>query len=66
MAFRKNIVDNVLPISKDWIHDAWIAFFSSSIGYKGLIIDKNLIKYRVHKKQVCGIGGYNKNRFCLI
>lgn len=63
MAFRKNIVDNVLPISKDWIHDAWVAFFSSSIGYKGLLIDKNLIKYRVHKKQVCGIGGYNKNRF---
>jgi hypothetical protein len=29
--------------------------------YKGLIIDKNLIKYRVHDNQVCGIGKYNKN-----
>jgi len=62
MAINNKIIDLVLPIPEDWIHDDWISLFSSAIGYKGIPINKNLIKYRIHKKQLCGIGDYNANR----
>jgi hypothetical protein len=43
-----------LPISPLWVHDAWIALLLSMISNIKLI-DKELIEYRRHRNQQCGV-----------
>ena len=59
MAFRANIRAWILPISGQWVHDAWIALLSSAIGIKGDFIEEPLSKYRQHHQQ--SIGGRKLN-----
>ena len=59
MAFRAEIRNWVLPISDQWVHDAWIALLLSAIGIKGDFIEEPLIKYRQHHQQ--SIGGRKLN-----
>ncbi len=54
LAFRSELRDLILPIPSQWVHDAWIALLMSAVGRKGIFIDKPLIKYRQHPKQVIG------------
>lgn len=60
MAFRKNIKDLILPIPEEWVHDEWIALLASAVGVKGIFIDEPLIKYRLHNRQLIGIGSNKK------
>lgn len=60
MAFRAENRDWILPISNQWVHDAWIALLSSAIGIKGDFIEEPLIKYRQHHQQST-IGGRRRN-----
>jgi len=59
MAFRAENRDCILPISNQWVHDAWIALLLSAIGIKGDFIKEPLIKYRQHHQQ--SIGGRRLN-----
>lgn len=59
MAFRANIRTQILPISGQWGHDAWIALLSSALGIKGDFIEEPLSKYRQHHQQ--SIGGRKLN-----
>lgn len=52
-AFAKKHVKFIVPISNNWIHDAWIALLISSVD-KVAIINQNLFKYRQHSKNQIG------------
>ena len=56
MAFRKNIKDLILPIPEEWVHDEWIALLASAVGARGIFVEEPLIKYRLHDRQLIGIG----------
>jgi len=56
MAFRKNIKDLILPIPEERVHDEWIALLASAVGIRGIFVDEALIKYRLHDRQLIGIG----------
>jgi glycosyltransferase involved in cell wall biosynthesis len=51
MAFRAENRDLILPISNQWVHDAWIVLLSSALGIKGDFIEEPLIRYRQHHQQ---------------
>ena len=59
MAFRANIRVWILPISGQWVHDAWIALLSSALGINGDFYEEPLSKYRQHHQQ--SIGGRKLN-----
>jgi len=54
MAFRSELRKLILPIPKQWIHDAWIALLLSAANIKGTFIEEPLIKYRQHSNQLIG------------
>jgi len=54
MAFRAEKRDWILPISNQWVHDAWIALLVSAAGINGNFIEESLIKYRQHSTQLIG------------
>lgn len=54
MALKSSIVKQVLPISKSWIHDGWIALVAAIIGKGGVMIREPLILYRQHQHQQIG------------
>lgn len=66
MAFRKNLKDLILPIPKKWVHDEWIALLASAVGASGIFVDEPLIKYRLHDRQLIGIGIGSDKKFNLI
>lgn len=53
MAFKSIYRDIILPIPKDWVHDAWIVFLFS-IFSKIVPISDTLINYRIHSEQQIG------------
>jgi glycosyltransferase involved in cell wall biosynthesis len=53
MAFRAKFRDQVLPIPRCWVHDAWIVLFVSVIADLA-VIDEPLIRYRRHAEQQIG------------
>jgi len=53
MAFRRELVPKFMPIPKEWIHDAWIAFIASVFSQVKLIPEP-LILYRRHQAQQVG------------
>jgi len=53
LAFRRSLVDLVLPISRHLIHDAWIALAIAAVS-KIQCIDEPLIQYRQHARQQIG------------
>ncbi len=54
MAFRTNLKQYFLPISKNSYHDEWISLICSYKSKVCFLKDK-LVKYRIHKKQKVGI-----------
>lgn len=56
MAIRSKILDWILPIPREWMHDAWITFLVGATGGKGVFVEAQLIKYRQHVGQVLGAG----------
>lgn len=58
MAIRRPLLDRALPIPVGWLHDAWLAVVAAV--YEQIRgIDDCLIKYRVHKDQLVGVGRGN-------
>jgi glycosyltransferase involved in cell wall biosynthesis len=55
MAFRRELVDLLLPIPADHVHDAWIAFLLAAYG-EILPIEEPLMQYRRHGRQQIGAG----------
>lgn len=53
MAFKSSYRDIILPIPKDWVHDAWIALLFG-IFSKIVPISDPLIYYRIHSEQQIG------------
>ncbi len=53
VALRKEVLDHAMPIPECWIHDAWLAMNASVYG-DVKSIDKKLIMYRQHEKNVIG------------
>ena len=66
MAFRKNIKDLILPLPEERVHDEWIALLASAGGARGIFVDESLIKYRLHDKQLIGIGISSDKKLNLI
>lgn len=60
MAFRSNFKNIVIPIASrsfaDCTHDVWISLILSAIGAYGVPIQKPLVMYRQHEKQLAGAG----------
>ena len=56
MAFRAEARKWILPIPKEWVHDAWIALLLSAIGANGIFVEEPLIKYRQHRNLLIGAG----------
>lgn len=60
MAFRAKLTEIVLPVTNNWVHDAWIAILISCLkNTKVEIIDKPLIKYRQHANNQLGASKKN-------
>lgn len=53
MAFKKDLIDKIIPISKNWIHDYWIDLIASFNG-QVILISEKLILYRQHENNVIG------------
>ncbi|MDZ4814690.1 MAG: glycosyltransferase family 2 protein [Verrucomicrobiota bacterium] len=53
LAFKSEYRKHILPIPKDWVHDAWLALILSSFA-KIDFIDQPLILYRQHPRQQLG------------
>lgn len=53
IAFKSSYRDMILPIPKNWEHDAWIAFLFG-IFSKIVPISDTLINYRIHSEQQIG------------
>lgn len=52
-AFSRQHLPLILPISNNWIHDAWIALLIASVD-KVTVINHPLIKYRQHSQNQIG------------
>jgi glycosyltransferase involved in cell wall biosynthesis len=61
MAFRERLREIILPISKLWIHDYWIAVLGSTFT-SGVCISECLLKYRRHPAQQMGVRYLGKSR----
>ena len=64
MAFRSEFRNLVLPISRYWIHDAWIALLICSAA-KISFIDEKLILYRQHATNQIGTRMRDNETFLL-
>jgi glycosyltransferase involved in cell wall biosynthesis len=67
MAFRSSFKSILLPISKYCVHDCWIAFLASALGWCGVPVSERLILYRQHSGQQIGarrMSLLNKIRWC--
>lgn len=53
IAFSRGYLPLIMPISKYWVHDGWIAFLLASVG-KVDVINEPLFKYRQHGKNQIG------------
>lgn len=53
MAFRRQLLDRVIPISDRWLHDYWIGIIATLTG-SVIGIPDQLILYRQHDKNVIG------------
>ena len=60
LAFRRSLLELVLPISKHLIHDAWIAIAAAAVS-KIECIEEPLIQYRQHPNQQIGERGQWNN-----
>ena len=57
MAFRKNVLHKILPFPEDIpMHDIWIGF-AAELFYKTIFIERPLILYRRHGKNVSPTSG---------
>jgi glycosyltransferase involved in cell wall biosynthesis len=54
MAFRSGLRDRVLPISPDWVHDAWIAVIAAATESRIALLSEPLTEYRQHAGQQIG------------
>jgi hypothetical protein len=53
LAFRSRFRDLLLPIPREWVHDAWIALLISVVA--GCVpVSEQLIRYRQHGSQQLG------------
>lgn len=62
LAFSSKYSKLIMPISRNWVHDAWIALLIASIGSVH-VIHEPLIKYRQHSNNQIGavkVGQYKK------
>lgn len=72
MAIRNTIIERVVPLSRIWAHDEWIAAIAVLCG-DVKYTDRKLIKYRLHPAQTIGIRqndavrhrGLNKIRYAI-
>lgn len=53
LAFHADLRSLILPIPRDWHHDAWIVLIAASLGKFGLSAEA-LIKYRQHSRNQIG------------
>jgi glycosyltransferase involved in cell wall biosynthesis len=54
LMFRAELRSSILPISREWIHDGWIAWMIAMTSQLDFL-DAPLIRYRVHRSQQAGI-----------
>jgi glycosyltransferase involved in cell wall biosynthesis len=53
-AFRRELIDEALPVEPGWIHDEWLAIMASRVGKVGYL-DAPLIDYRQHGDNQIGM-----------
>lgn len=58
MAFRETLRDMVLPISEEWIHDAWISLLISIVATI-IPVEQPLMQYRRHANNQIGAESVN-------
>ena len=54
LVFRAPLVERIVPISKEWVHDEWIALIISAIA-NIYPVHEQLIQYRLHDAQQIGL-----------
>lgn len=54
MAIRKNLVKDIIPFPKEYVHDTWCALIAASKNELS-IIPECLINYRIHPSQQIGL-----------
>jgi glycosyltransferase involved in cell wall biosynthesis len=57
MAFRSSFKKILLPMSPHFVHDYWISLILSCLGFYGIPVSEQLIKYRRHPGQQVGVSG---------
>lgn len=60
MAFKREHVESVRPIPKNWVHDGWIAFILSSVADLDFI-ERPSMKYRQHGGQQIGAAAIKRD-----
>lgn len=55
MAIKKSFSDTYFKVSKYLLHDGWLALIAAATDSL-LYLDENLISYRLHGNNVCGVG----------
>jgi glycosyltransferase involved in cell wall biosynthesis len=53
MVLRRAMLERLLPIPSEWVHDAWIALISACLA-PAVAVDEALIDYRQHGKNQIG------------
>jgi glycosyltransferase involved in cell wall biosynthesis len=53
MMWRASLMDRVLPVGEDWMHDHWLALLCLCLG-RVCFVDEPLMLYRQHEKQKVG------------
>ena len=53
-AFRRELIEDALPIPPHWVHDAWLGLIASTVGEVKAIPDL-LIQYRQHESNQIGL-----------
>jgi glycosyltransferase involved in cell wall biosynthesis len=61
MAFRSRYKDLVIPVSREWIHDGWIALLIAAVADVGRI-DEPLLAYRQHGANQIGVERYKRRK----
>jgi glycosyltransferase involved in cell wall biosynthesis len=62
VAFRADYKELVVPISQEWVHDAWIALLIAAVAdIAG--IDEPLLAYRQHAGNQIGLARYRRERY---
>jgi hypothetical protein len=55
LAFRRDLLDLVLPIDTPWWHDGWIALLAAAMRRRLVALDEPLIRYRLHGANSAGV-----------